>query len=278
MKRSTGARTAVFNLPESLQQQLNMYALAASAAGVGMLALAQPVSAKVVYTHAHVSITVDGGFVELDLNHDGINDFQFYDWFTVENRHRRFPSDAQSTSSFNVAPVQKTNRIYAVKSNSQLCAAALPKGVKVGPHSPFEPGASTLNMAFNSNYGAAFCPWRPVKSAYLGVKFVVKGKVHYGWVRVKRVASRYAGFPAVITGYAYETIPNKPIKTGETKGAAANRADDSDFVNLDDPGQGASLGNPIPDIPKPASLGMLALGAQGVPLWRRSESVGETCE
>jgi hypothetical protein len=32
------------------------------------------------------------------------------------------------------------------------------------------------------------------------------------------------------------------------------------------------LTNPIPDIPQPASLGILALGAQGVPLWRRKES------
>jgi hypothetical protein len=110
------------------------------------------------------------------------------------------------------------------------------------------------------------------------VKFVVNGKVHYGWVRVKRVASRYAGFPAVITGYAYETIPNKPINTGERKGATANPTEHLDSVSLDDPGPGASLSNPIPDVPKPASLGMLALGAQGVPLWRRRESVGDTRE
>ena len=31
--------------------------------------------------------------------------------------------------------------------------------------------------------------------------------------------------------------------------------------------------SPISDPPQPTSLGMLALGAQGVPLWRRKESV-----
>jgi hypothetical protein len=72
---------------------------------------------------------------------------------------------------------------------------------------------------------------------------------------------------AVLTGYAYETIPNKPIITGKTKGP-----DDGSVEQQNDPGPGASLISPIPETPQPASLGMLALGAQGVPLWRRKET------
>jgi hypothetical protein len=40
----------------------------------------------------------------------------------------------------------------------------------------------------------------------------------------------------------------------------------------EDFGPGASMTSPIPDRPQPASLGILALGAQGVPLWQRKES------
>jgi hypothetical protein len=40
-------------LSAQVHQRLNSYALAASAAGVGMLALAQPAEAKIVYTHTH---------------------------------------------------------------------------------------------------------------------------------------------------------------------------------------------------------------------------------
>jgi hypothetical protein len=40
-------------LSDSLHHQLNMYALAASAAGVGMLTLVQAAEAKIVYTPAH---------------------------------------------------------------------------------------------------------------------------------------------------------------------------------------------------------------------------------
>ncbi len=238
-------------LSEPLLRRLNLYAVGATAAGVGMLAFAQPAEARIVYTHANLPIKVDGGMVELDLNHDGINDFQFINVFSVQDRQGHFPSDAYSFSYLNVGPVQPSGRIYAVQSNGRLCAAAVQKGVKVGPHSPFELGASTLNMAAGSNGGAASCPWRPVMHAYLGFKFVIKAKVHFGWARIKRLSSQYgAGFPAVITGYAYETISNKPIIAGKTKGP--------DVVTVE-----------------PASLGHLARGASAIPTWRK-QSVGAT--
>jgi hypothetical protein len=46
------ARTSV-QLSESLHHRLNAYALVASAAGVGLLALANHAEAKIVYTPAH---------------------------------------------------------------------------------------------------------------------------------------------------------------------------------------------------------------------------------
>jgi hypothetical protein len=81
------------------------------------------------------------------------------------------------------------------------------------------------------------------------------------------VHDRGHAITAVLTDYAYETIPNKPIITGKTKGP-----DDDSVEQQNDPGPGASLISPIPETPQPASLGMLALGAQGAPLWRRKET------
>lgn len=40
-----------------------------------MLALANPVEAKVIYTPANVRIVPNAGLVRIDLNHDGIADF-----------------------------------------------------------------------------------------------------------------------------------------------------------------------------------------------------------
>ena len=60
------------NLSESIGRHLDMYALAASAAGVGVMALAQPAEGKIVFTPANVPIV---GTVNIDLNHDGVADF-----------------------------------------------------------------------------------------------------------------------------------------------------------------------------------------------------------
>jgi hypothetical protein len=79
---------------------------------------------------------------------------------------------------------------------------------------------------------------------YLGLKFVINGKTHYGWARFKphQGLNNY-----YLTGYAYETIPNKPITTGQIKGPDDNSIDEPIAF------QGAPAS-------QPASLGMLALG------------------
>jgi hypothetical protein len=75
MKRSSGSRKKVASLSKSIHQQLNAYAIVASAAGVSVLALAQPSEAKIVYTSAHVHLRAGQRPFPLDLNHDGIVDF-----------------------------------------------------------------------------------------------------------------------------------------------------------------------------------------------------------
>jgi hypothetical protein len=61
-------------LSESLRGRLNAYTLAASAAGVGVLALVQPVGAKIVYTKIHRVVSINNPH-KLDLNHDRTTDF-----------------------------------------------------------------------------------------------------------------------------------------------------------------------------------------------------------
>src|SRR5580704_15756136 len=89
MKRSLRPRKTA-TLPESIQRQLNMYALAASAAGVGILALSVPADCAIVYTPAHHRIP-KGGSVKLDLNHDGVTDFRFVATFQTPPSPVRAP-------------------------------------------------------------------------------------------------------------------------------------------------------------------------------------------
>ena len=119
-------------------------------------------------------------------------------------------------------------------------------------------------MAFSSSSEGTFGQWANVSNRYLGLKFNIKDKAHYGWLRLTVRLSGHARIKATLTGYAYETISGKAIKAGQTK--------EADALTNDDLGPGASLTSPIPDTPQPTSLKMLALGAQGVPLWRRKET------
>ena len=88
--------------------------------------------------------------------------------------------------------------------------------------------------------------------------------------------SGISGIIATLTGYAYETIPNRPIIAGKTKGKMNDKEASPDLLSPDDRGPAASLTNPIPDTPQPATLGLLAMGSPALSIWRRKESVGAT--
>jgi hypothetical protein len=66
----------------------------------------------------------------------------------------------------------------------------------------------------------------------------------------------------VLAGYAYEAIPNKSI-TGKTKGLG-------ELSNVAQPSP-AALHAPTH---QPASLGLLAMGAPALSIWRRKEFAG----
>jgi len=242
------------NLSDPISQRLNAYALSAGAAGVGMLALAHPAEAKIVYTPANIPIIQNAGPVELDLNHDGINDFALSSVYTTEARRK---PEGFHQDSLGIFPVQESNRVRVTGVDNQFEAAAVLKGKRIGPDNFFQPGQSEMVMvacAGGTSGGGCGGAWLKVKQAYLGLKFVIKGEVHYGWAHI-----RFAGeTQPTIVGYAYETIANKAIVTGETKGPEEIGAD-----------QAASL-NSSPK--KPATLAELALGAPALSAWRRQES------
>ena len=150
MKRSARPNKTACNLSESVQQHLNMYAIAAGAAGVGLLSLAQPAEAKIVYTSAHRNI---GSQTFLDLNHDGIHDFELINirgsqcvgWCTTTgNRH----GTAFGSTNANLA-------VYGVGAGNQIFgqgkyASALSSGVSVGPKGKF-PGGNIMAAAHAIN-------------------------------------------------------------------------------------------------------------------------------
>jgi hypothetical protein len=216
-------------LSASLHKRLSAYTLPASAAGVGVLALAQPAEARIVYTPAHIVIALHDSY-KLDLNHDGIADF------TILN------TSYHNTSTWFYRLYEKAAEGNAVEASishtfQQELAKGLIRGTRI-PHHAFYPKAAMLASAL-FNPGGTFSDgnWVNVDGRYLALRFEINGRTHYGWARLN-VTVHGTSVSGTLTGYAYETIPNKPIKAGQTHGKDE------------------------------ATLGHLATGASAIPVWR----------
>ena len=197
-----------------MHRQLSSYVAAASAAGVSLLALARPVDAKIVYTPANVEI--GDQTVLLDLNHDGQTDFSFRNFTTCTSACKGW------TFILSVYPVGMSNKIWGGTSHFDVkFASALPAGVQIGSKGKLYTGPDRMAwFQYGSHYDGRG-PWNNVKHRYLGLEFLAKDGYHYGWARLN-IAHTSAGGEATgtLTGYAYETIANKPIVTGRTRGPA----------------------------------------------------------
>jgi hypothetical protein len=227
----------IARLSSKLDRNLAAYMLAASAAGVSLLAT-QSAEAKIVYTAANVTIGPRTSF-SLDLNHDGINDFLFSNW---QYGHASHLSIVQESPSNDVI----------VKNLAYGDAAAIPFGVPIGPSRPFAKDGFMAQQSSVSGLSHNDGPWKDTQNRYLGLKFSINGETHYGWARL--TVKTKGGITATLTGYAYETVPNKPINAGDTHGTADASALERDKLNL--PATGATLGQ-------------LARGIDSVAIWRR---------
>jgi hypothetical protein len=237
-------------LGNEFEKRLSSYASSAVAAGVGLLAMAKSADAKVVYTPAHIKIPVsDTHTVPLDLNHDGKVDFSFANLSYINQNYGFYQFNLQ------ISPFGSANEVWGKGGSVSLrFPSALPGSRKVGADKSYFQGGKAAQIAY-----AVFSPGGSrtlgqfpfARGRYLGLQFVIAGKIHYGWARLSVPAITKIGITAIITGYAYETIPNKPIITGKTKGP--------DVVTF-----------------QPATLGHLATGASAIPAWRVKQTAATT--
>jgi hypothetical protein len=253
-------RTAA-KLSDSVHQQLSMYALAASAAAVGASALAAPAHARIIYTYANRSIYTHST-VRLDLNHDGVADFIFKDF-------RYTNSFGSGTGRLSILPAQPKNQIWGHTVAPRAYASALLPGARIGLKKHFLSGAAMMASSRDDqgprpslrSSGICTGPWANVSTRYLGLKFLIQGETHFGWARLDvgcQVAT--SEVTATLTGYAYETVPDRPIITGKKTGPdEIIRAAQQDQSNM-----GANA-------LQPATLGRLAQGAKGLVAWRREK-------
>lgn len=256
MSRTVPGHPAETTPPETIDHRAKLYSLAAAAAGVSMLALVQPAEAKVIITNKNIPIPVC--FypyfcpVSVDLNNDGIADLEF-----------------QIGTNFGASGGFSYLSVKAIAGNAVIgrgeyrdrgYVSALMRSAKIGPSAHFRGSASEFYLMEQEGCSQSTCQ-PPIgkwggnhPNRFVGVKFKINGATHYGWVRVKVTTSteRYY-ISGTITEYGYETIANKSVLAGL---ASKNMPDDE-----------ADESNAGP------SLGALALGADGLVLWRREEAL-----
>jgi hypothetical protein len=240
-------------LSETIDQRMTLYSAAALAAGVSMLALAAPAEAEVVVTKVNLAIPINA-HVSLDLNKDGLADF-----------------DLSEFAYFDFAFIRSI-KVHALTGGAIVgypggigpYASALVRGAKIGPSAHFStsPSGGIIERSrgtfrSTSSTQKLYGKWgHNPRNHYLGVKFLIHGATHYGWIRLAVNTGQPATMSGSITGYAYETVANKPILAG-TAGKATAAAQIRENAKRD----------------SGASLGMLALGAQGLLLWRREDGL-----
>lgn len=255
MQRHLSDRSAKPTLSETIDHRAKVYSVAATAAGVTLLALAPAAGAEVVVhgTNIPINPVIDNNFnVSLDINHDGIADFRFsLSSFAYHSFH----------AILTVTPLTG-GAVVASPGSVDSYASALVRGAKVGPSAHFSSkGFATIERSHGVNFSSrssrtrhTYGKWSGDSTHYLGVKFLIDGATHYGWIRMT-VNAASEPISATVTAYAYETVANKKIFAGITGGSASTQAEP----------KAESLGQP--------SLGMLALGAEGLAQWRRDEAL-----
>jgi len=221
-----------------LERRIASYAMAAGATGVSVLALAQPVKADIVYTPANIDISYEYFFQPyyFPINFNG-------------QAQLTFTAFADVGAGCEGGTLCEFGYMVGVRPapGNALALGPLARGYQIGPHANFG-GSGWINSfargfywqsTGHQGFSFSFGPWAS-KSGYLGVRFLIDGGTHYGWVAL----SVFEG-TGEVTGYAYDTVANQPINAGQTSAT-----------------------------PEPGTLGVLALGSLGLGYWRKRKQAG----
>lgn len=214
-------------LDEVLERRMLLYVLAAGAT----LAGASSAQAGAVFTRSNAVLSLESKHLSIDMNNDGTTDFVLTD------------ECFSSTSCFGgVTMYAKGEGENGVEAGNRWAIALFP-GSQVGPAEAFKQHGDML--AGGSYFGgrtSSYGPFAHTRFRSLGVKFLIKGQVHYGWIGFRSVNN----FAATLIGWAYESEANTPIRVGQG------------FTRSD------SLSSA-----EPTSLQLLAAGHVAVADWRR---------
>lgn len=235
-------------LDEVLERRMLLYVLAAGATLAGASGAAQ---SRVVFTPSNVVLST--GSLQIDLNNDGTTDF-ILDYGggpqNVAGRSRRRPPGC-SSGGFGLYASGATASDGIVDGNGNTFVEALRNGTKIGNHDYFKNSglmAVITDTTFCRSIAEGY--FANTTQRFLGVRFQIDGRTHYGWIGFRSVTASVF-ITATLYGWAYETQPNTPIYAGLA--AAIGKLEKQPAVRS----------------AEPTSLELLAAGHVAVADWRR---------
>jgi len=186
---------------------------------ITFVALVIPAVAEIVYTPVNVTIYEDGDY-RIDLTGDKKTDF------TVRN--------ISSHTACRVGGIYY-DRVFLNHAKGNMAVgdnggpAALAAGVGVGSNQNFSAATPMAGSRNGHDEGFGDCApgvsywgyWYGVTNGYLGLEFQIDGQTHYGWAELSFGGGYPPALTTTLTGFAYETVANQSILTGQTSGPEA---------------------------------------------------------
>lgn len=150
LKSRNKSRNAT-QLTSAMENKLLGYAALAAASGVAMLAAAPSAEAKVVYTSTHQKLPLNTTFA-LDVNGDGIPDFNFFATSVLGGALRRDTYTFNSDAGLDVAGAEKSNQVWGARE----AVSALSAGVKIGGNGKFATSHTIMGLLAATDGEAPF--------------------------------------------------------------------------------------------------------------------------
>jgi|GEM_PF-4371501 len=232
------------NLAEPLVRHLNAYRLAASAAGVAMLACTTPANASPVCGTLTLTFSATETFA-FNPAHQKVAPFNIAQTYNELSSH----TNSRIIRAFFTPNTPDAKPLL----NANKFPAYVASGANIGPGGHFGT-AKSYGLLFQYNYSNRIKgPFSSGQVGYVGFEFTESAQTHYGWVRVQMVRGGFRNYPSLtVSEYGYESSPNTAIAADNCVAAAASAKPASTKA------------------PGSASLGLLASGAQGISAWRRT--------
>jgi len=255
MIRQPNRSRNVEDIPSPLLLRLNNYGLAATAAGVAMLACSAPAEA------APICKTVSINFART-ASYQFNPAAQRVTPFTIAQTYNEISSMSHSVHirGFFTPNTPSANAVLSTNG----FPADLPAGALIGPNAQFGKGKSYGEFFQFRYFQGLTGPFASAQPGYAGFEFSQAGETHYGWIRMRVIVRQFNYPQLLVSEYGYESSPNTSIAAGSCAGS----------------GSSAESSSPSETVlamkeKRASTLGALALGSQGLALWRRETESAE---